>query len=294
MSMEPKFEDIELYHYTSLEALKSIVENKTIRFTDYRFLNDPDELNIALDNFKEYIKAQIEKQPENKAKIDRILNIIEDIKVGGKITIEDTGKVIDKGKLYAFNKKVDSWVYILSLTQKSDDLALWTMYGKNGVRIKLNSSKLFGFIYRFRDKYMRLDNPYRGKVEYDKQIISYASLLQMIINDNIISQVYDTILQVLLREKSNAFEYEAEYRIALNVSDDFVKGKDDIKKLFVVKDNILKPQIELSDFPVQDIIEDVIISPYNHSDCATLGVKEFLKCNLKKDIPVNRSTIKIR
>ena len=33
-----------LYHYTSADGLKSIIENRTLRFSDYRFLNDIDEL----------------------------------------------------------------------------------------------------------------------------------------------------------------------------------------------------------------------------------------------------------
>ena len=37
-----------LYHYTSADALKSIIENKTIRFSDYRFVNDINESNFIL------------------------------------------------------------------------------------------------------------------------------------------------------------------------------------------------------------------------------------------------------
>lgn len=33
------------YHYTSIEGLKGIIENKCVRFTDCQFLNDTSEYN---------------------------------------------------------------------------------------------------------------------------------------------------------------------------------------------------------------------------------------------------------
>ena len=40
-----------LYHYTSADGLKSIIENKTLRFSDYRFLNDIDEIQYGKNIF---------------------------------------------------------------------------------------------------------------------------------------------------------------------------------------------------------------------------------------------------
>lgn len=39
------------YHYTSLEGLRGIVTNKNHWFTDYRFLNDPDEGSVVHEVF---------------------------------------------------------------------------------------------------------------------------------------------------------------------------------------------------------------------------------------------------
>ncbi len=36
-----------LYHFTSLPTLKNILENKSIRFSHYKCLNDETELNYA-------------------------------------------------------------------------------------------------------------------------------------------------------------------------------------------------------------------------------------------------------
>lgn len=48
-----KFEPHVFSHYTSLDVLKSIVETKTLRMTDYRFLNDPKELKLGFSIYKE-------------------------------------------------------------------------------------------------------------------------------------------------------------------------------------------------------------------------------------------------
>ena len=44
MTTSVKYEVEQLYHYTSLNTLHAILQNKTIRLTDYRFLNDMQEL----------------------------------------------------------------------------------------------------------------------------------------------------------------------------------------------------------------------------------------------------------
>lgn len=40
MMAEIQYPKIDLYHYTSIGSLFSILQNETIRLTDYRFLND--------------------------------------------------------------------------------------------------------------------------------------------------------------------------------------------------------------------------------------------------------------
>ena len=53
-----------LYHYTSTDGLKSIIENKTIRFSDYRFLNDIDELEYGKKVFRQVLDELKNETPE--------------------------------------------------------------------------------------------------------------------------------------------------------------------------------------------------------------------------------------
>ena len=54
MTTSVKYEVEQLYHYTSLNTLHAILQNKTIRLTDYRFLNDMQELFFATEKLKKY------------------------------------------------------------------------------------------------------------------------------------------------------------------------------------------------------------------------------------------------
>ena len=60
MNKKINYENVNLYHYTTLDGLYGIVSNKTIRLTDYRFLNDKKELVHSID-FLETILNSYEK-----------------------------------------------------------------------------------------------------------------------------------------------------------------------------------------------------------------------------------------
>ena len=59
-----------LYHYTSAGGLKSIIENKTIRFGDYRFLNDIDEIEYG----KKVFRQALDELRNDASGSDRILH----------------------------------------------------------------------------------------------------------------------------------------------------------------------------------------------------------------------------
>lgn len=100
--------------------------------------------------------------------------------------------------------------------------------------------------------------------------------------------------QICILNKDEAYKYESEYRIGINYVDTALIDGTSVKKQFVIKDGLIKPQIELADFAVEELIEEIIVSPYNNFDCAVLGVQELVHWFAKKDIPVRASGIKIR
>ncbi|MBQ6979648.1 MAG: DUF2971 domain-containing protein [Clostridia bacterium] len=297
--MKLQYEKQELYHYTSLQALKSIIENKTIRLTDYRFLNDKTELKYSIEVLHKYLL-----ELKDKLKYyDKIIKDLSDLEKG--ITYTYNVKRVEKEKILlepAYHN--DTKFYILSMTDKSDDLALWSGYGKTGCCIKFNSQKLFDFFYRIRDRLFSigLDNIVRGKIQYGNGIANDEK--QFLINifnaPEAVLNIPYLLNQLCSLRKESAYKYESEYRIGLKYYDEWFSKTDDqgkffANKVFIEKDGFFKPQIEFNGFPIENgIIEEITISPYNKSDIALLGMQEFLFSNGLNEVKIQTSNIKIR
>ncbi len=57
-----------LYHYTTIEGLKGIVESKSIWATSYRYLNDTEEIRHGLKIIKEYVDSELRRAYTKNAK----------------------------------------------------------------------------------------------------------------------------------------------------------------------------------------------------------------------------------
>jgi len=93
-----------LYHYTSIEAFRKIVESQKIRATRYDQMNDASEVKLGIDNLLEAVK----KHETDDSFRDYLISGIEGYKEG---TLE---------------------VYILSLSDAADSLDQWRAYAPNG------------------------------------------------------------------------------------------------------------------------------------------------------------------
>ncbi|MBL4932257.1 DUF2971 domain-containing protein [Clostridium paridis] len=120
-----------IYHYTSIEGLKGILDNSSLRFTNGKYLNDSTEFLHGINKIKECAENIKKKQNniENKNEIDKLF----DEKI--KLLIE---KVIIKSKN----------TFILSTSLNNDSLMLWSNYSNySGYSIGINFEKLRKFIF---------------------------------------------------------------------------------------------------------------------------------------------------
>ena len=60
------------------------------------------------------------------------------------------------------------------------------------------------------------------------------------------------------------------------------------------KIDVLYPYMEFQNFSFDKIVEEIMISPYNKSELAEIGLKELLNENKLSHIQIKRSEIKIR
>lgn len=280
-AIQNNYKDEDFCHYTSLEALKSIIETRTLRLTDYRFLNDPKELSFGFDLLEEAVNACGDLS--NK---EEIIETIHKFKNNTSIyfpVVGSTGpefQVIQKEEEYRF--------YVFSLSYNIDSMQMWNSYGKDGVCIKLNSQKLFEYMYSFRDKYAvcGFNNINRGPVRYGNskdEIIQFdekaMSWIFSTMGSSYILNCKNLIFQNVAFVKHKGWSYENEYRIGfpleLSLITKMMKNND-LKPLFSQKNSIIIPQIELSRLPLE-VVEEIIVSPYIDSELTIFSVENFVE-----------------
>ena len=266
MTAKIQYEDIDLYHYTSLASLFAILRNETIRLTDYRFLNDTQELSYAT----HWLKALLQPMAENEF-VQKLLTAIENIEQGKVERLKGIGEDLP----YLQWNMCDLNYYILSLSQNYDDLAMWRMYAKDGCSIKFNSQKLKEFFYGFRDANLEkgLMNLIDGEVEYEiKESTRHAINYFYSIKNELM--IYDEILMFCLLFKSPSFSFEHEYRMGIPFEDQYLG--ENCSKEFLLSGTTIRPQLELKNFPIRDIIEEITISPFVTSELTKIGIQELL------------------
>lgn len=266
MTAKIQYPKIDLYHYTSIGSLFSILQNETIRLTDYRFLNDTQELSYALNWLKDYLAPKAEEEFGKK-----VLTAIDNVE-HGKI---ERIKSISDGPPYMQRYLCDIHYYILSLSRRYDDLAMWRMYAKDGCCIKFNSQKLKEFFYGFRDANLEkgLMNLIDGEVEYEiKESTRHAINYFYSIKNELM--IYDEILMFCLLFKSPSFSFEHEYRMGIPFEDQYLG--ENCSKEFLLSGTTIRPQLELKNFPIRDIIEEITISPFVTSELTKIGIQELL------------------
>ena len=280
-----------IYHYTTLDALKSIVENRSIRLTDYRFLNDPQEVTYCMKYIKELLQTYDDSNPTI-ANIKRMVFNLEQGLFDYTIMFKDARGNTSFAKI----QNVNGHIYILSLTHNNDQLAMWDRYGKDGCRLSLNDLKLFEHLavravrknHFMANAVQVINNP----VIYNDDFNSIKSSIEFLAKYPDDLNLPQNVLQLFLLHKDKAYEDEKEFRIVIGFPDSMLDSN--VRKVFTAKNDIIKPQLELTNIPIEEILEDVLISPYNTSDRAIVSVQEFLEFNLHKKIPVHKSQIKIR
>lgn len=139
-----------LYHYTSLETLLKIIDNKgndkiCLRATHAKFFNDPYEYDLAISMLK---KSMIKYEREYSIKNRKSQHF-------------KKGPFSSLGQLFGNP-------YILSLSKNSNDLTMWRTYGANGcgVAIGLDRNALVDYSNNTLNKNTRL-----LKCQYDEKYI---------------------------------------------------------------------------------------------------------------------------
>ncbi len=299
LSMKKTPENI--YHYTNIEAFRSIIENKELRFTDRFYLNDKSEgtyiLDLFIDEF-DYIVSDTALH----TKKEELMTVIREYK-------ENMQDVIYK-------------IFQASFSTNPDSLCMWNYYTKgNGIKgfnIGFDSAILCDSIL---DKInCNEEKPYvfSGKVIYNKNeqieiLKTFVTRIYTAIYEDVKTDfsfgieekaVFDfvnrphiimeriTLLGVFF--KKTCFEVEEEYRIAVDFFVSEGKAANTHKEIkYICKDNgFIVPHLNL-DFDLKSV-KEITVSP-TMDFCETQNnLKAFLSGRGMDKVSVNKSEIPVR
>lgn len=223
-----------VYHYTSPQAALSILQNKTLWFTDCEFLNDPAELAYC---YELYNQAWVE--------VCRELGISEE-RIPRKITEHANSYECKAEASDELGFDVPARYYVLSTSSAADSTALWSNYAgrraRAGYALGFDAKCLMDVLQNIAtsaEEYGMLIEVSCGEVVYDRD--RQLRILKPLIRDYLGMQgVYlpgstDALDQVIAKEisrdchwsqisaaapfiKQPEFSYEQEYRFVLKTT----------------------------------------------------------------------------
>lgn len=293
----------ELFHYCTIDILKSITQNKQLRFSDVRFLNDTTEFMDAVRLLKLIIKKQ------KNLMDDELYHILND---------EDMLNNLDNYfQRYSFkrpiNDKIDidsispiCRVYTCSFSMHGDILPMWTYYANGAGGVSICFEEL--------EHHMKLDEKVKlffGKVWYYEE--DKKQCIEELLKDicALFPQIPDKryrkdMLQRLMISATNSmrifmknekYSPEDEYRAVLIVPEEIIKNNQLPKGCVSGHFNRGNTIIPFIDVPFdQESISDVIVGPGIKDKFALvkMGLDDcFLQQNLN-NIDVFESDIPMR
>lgn len=235
-------DSIYIYHYTSIEGLKGILDKEQLRFTDRFCLNDYSEgiyvLNLCINKINEITKDIFTDEMK-------------------KEFMKCCQERLKRPATYNF------YVYQCSFSMSSDSLCMWNYYTKGndiqGYNLKFNSAELRNnLILKPTPEINSVPNILSGKVVYEekKQIDIIRKILMKFVNffhNNVIrpdhnltshmKYVIDKIMIQGIFFKPHYFDIENEYRLAINllINDDGQYAAISNKREFMTKKDMIVP-----------------------------------------------------
>lgn len=268
-----------IFHYTSPNGFKSILENSNLWFTDSRFLNDIEEqyhIKYIIKNILDDYRNMYQKD------IIEILDLYTD---------DENLK-----KLFYDNKR-----YIFSCSSVADELSVWSYYIKQnncrGYSIGLNPQKLykeFEMINEDNFEVYKCIYEQEAKRSYLLKELNFAekALEAKAFKNNPKYAVLNILKQIIFRLsiifKNEKFKNEREIR--------FIYTPNSLKTNNVkyrMNNGILIPYIEIK-FNKKNTIQNILIGPGKQEQFIIEGTKEFLSSLDCKNIDILDSSIPIR
>lgn len=247
-----------LYHYTDLSAGLSILEKSSLRFTDIKYCNDPEEFENGLKIFNrmsdEILNIYLEKSPSFThvmILIRHILNFSTSFKhIEGQSLLRAKDNLskfgIDSTKI--LYKKLS--IFVCCLSERGDDLRQWLPYANDGCGVALGFKEMNNNQHNFtiEDNTWAIKVCYESEAKKEKYVIDIFDRAYSVFNDmdpSLIPEFAVNIFRAMLFDiiacKSINYRDEDEWRLIRIENAD--SGLEEVN--FRIKDNIIRPYIEV-------------------------------------------------
>lgn len=152
------------YHYTSVGGMTSIIENKKLWLTRSEYLNDPSDSKVLFVLLEKYLKYQ-------------------DATIKAKLSTPVLRQLYEIAPLIDYIDFLQKHVhlYVLSLTDNSDQMSMWNYYGSGGMELSVDIEELISELR----KSLKTENQYLAysPIKYisetdDVSSISFAPFCQ--------------------------------------------------------------------------------------------------------------------
>ncbi len=269
-----------IYHYTDLNAAKSITENSQVWLTDYRYLNDKEEFSKGFEVLCEALeKYQIYTEKYSKEFLDDLVEAIELIRGDD------------------FYKPVKNNIFVSSFSKSSDLLSQWRSYGM--------------YCLELDEDFFREDDIYLLDCHYIQNMGDALDYADGLISDYILPELLrvwtenkeflfidlSSLIEIYaLSFKHEAFIDENEIRFVISCED------DDQRINFRVKGQLLIPYIPVKFDP--QLLKSITIGPIDNQELALDSLAMFTtkiarkvqleEGNIEYDLSVENSDIPYR
>ena len=294
--------DYRIYHYTNADACQNILKQTTIRFSDYRFLNDRNEYTYIKEIFLSLLNDSSFPNGCVKNSIMEIMKKDSDVHL-----------LFHYDDFYHSESEpieTQAQYYIFSTSLEPDSLAMWNYYMKNGkyegYNLALNPGMLFCSTAYNHDKPPFPVTMYYGEVLYDPlQQKKHAQLFLNRLFDSAKSRIgnIDEFVYTYFNDffkasafffKRPEFSHEKEFRLLLKLPIPFewerYKSFDDGG--FFIRNGVFVPYYDIR-FDRRSLRE-IIIAPTMEEKSTYNGLRRLLDTYSFSDVTISTSKLGVR
>ncbi|WP_368165762.1 DUF2971 domain-containing protein [Aeromonas sp. R9-1] len=268
--------DDTIYHYTSVDGLKGILDPNGVklRMTDSRFLNDKEEIHHGVKLVSFLIQQHSPDNNHNNSKIPSNIEFL----------------------TRALHEIASRKFYSVSFSSEIKQLSQWLAYcpAQGGYAIGFHKELLKEHVQTLAENYHFHPVNYFNDIESLKRKIYDITSNYISINKHNWTrrdiEIYDLIPEIemiIATSKQSCFETENEVRVYASR----LPIQNSFKIEFYNKGSVITPYTPLE--IKKSLIKEVVIGPMQHQELAEIALEEFKRVN-NYDFTICKSTIPYR